>query len=37
MIAKYMVKFPEWEKKPATNLGNDYGVQRYWIKVREDD
>ena len=37
MIAKYMVKFPEWEKKPATNLGNDYGVQRYWIKVGKDD
>lgn len=33
MIAKYMVKFPEWEKKPATNLGEKYGVQRYWIKV----
>lgn len=34
MIAKYMVKFPEWEKKPATNLGGDYGVQRYWIKTK---
>lgn len=33
MIAKYMVKFPEWEKKPATNLGEKYGVQRYWIKT----
>lgn len=35
LIAKYMVKFRNWEKKAATLLP-EYGNQRYWLKVEED-
>lgn len=36
LIAKYMVRFDNWEKRPATKLG-EYGNQRYWLKLEEDD
>ena len=36
LIAKYMVKFQNWEKKPAAKL-NEYGNQRYWLKIEEEE
>lgn len=35
LIAKYMVKFTNWEKRPPTQL-KDYGNQRYWIKMKDE-
>lgn len=38
-IAKYMLQFPNWEKKAATEIPN-YGNQRHWIKkydIEEDN
>lgn len=35
LIAKYMVKFTNWEKRPPAKL-KDYGNQRYWLKLYED-
>lgn len=34
LIAKYMLKFPNWEKKAATEIPN-YGNQRHWLKKFE--
>lgn len=36
LIAKYMVRFDNWEKRPPAKL-KDYGNQRYWLKLEEDD
>ena len=35
LIANYMLRFPNWEKRAATKLP-EYGNQRYWIKIEED-
>lgn len=36
LIAKYMVRFDNWEKRPPTKI-KDYGNQRYWLKLYEDE